>query len=317
MSLDGRAESVDRAVGSLLGVVVGDSAAAPFEGAARATTWDEGRARLAGVLRRPVLHHTDDTEMTLALAGALVDADDAAAVDAHALGQRYRRRHDAAPDRGYGRGTVGVLRALATGPAERAPFAVFPDGSRGNGAAMRVAPVALRFPGPFGEPTRAAVASRDAAVTHAHADGIAGAVLQAEAVAHAAWTGTFGPDFLDLVRSHDLAPRMAAQLDELDQHLDALPRSPRVFSHLAGEATAIGSVPLAWWLAMTAGDAATLLARACALGRDADTVAAMAGAIHGAVHGERAWELAWLSACEPDAVGAARDLARSLADPTG
>ncbi|WP_210408401.1 ADP-ribosylglycohydrolase family protein, partial [Allokutzneria sp. NRRL B-24872] len=58
------------------------------------------------------------------------------------------------------------------------------QGSRGNGAAMRVAPLGAHF---ADDPARAAMeAALSAEVTHPHPEGVAGAVAVALAAAHAA-----------------------------------------------------------------------------------------------------------------------------------
>ena len=79
-----------------------------------------------------------------------------------------------------------ILHQIRDGvPWRQAAAAAFGgQGSCGNGAAMRVAPLGAYHPD---RPTTAAeLAIRSAEVTHAHPEGIAGAVLVAVAAAHAA-----------------------------------------------------------------------------------------------------------------------------------
>jgi hypothetical protein len=83
------------------------------------------------------------------------------------------------PNRGYGVGAFTILRRIRTGtPWPVAAAEAFGgEGSCGNGAAMRVAPVGAYFPD--APATAAAQAEASAEVTHAHAEGIAGAIAVA------------------------------------------------------------------------------------------------------------------------------------------
>lgn len=124
---------------------------------------------------------TDDTAMALSVVDELKER---RSIDQPSLAQRFARRHLADPQRGYGAGAHEVLSAISEGvPWDKASKRVFEgQGSKGNGAAMRAAPLGAFF---TLEPLSTVVeqAHRSAAVTHAHLDGQAGAV----AVAVAAW----------------------------------------------------------------------------------------------------------------------------------
>ena len=128
--------------------------------------------------------YTDDTEMALAIAEVLSDD---GLLDQPRLASAFARRHALDPHRGYGSNTREVLRAIERGgdwqTAARAAFGG--RGSHGNGAAMRAAPVGAYFV-PEGFERVAAEAYRSAEVTHAHSDGIAGAIAVAVAAAWAA-----------------------------------------------------------------------------------------------------------------------------------
>ncbi|MDQ3974756.1 MAG: ADP-ribosylglycohydrolase family protein, partial [Actinomycetota bacterium] len=127
----------DRVVGALLGLFVGDAAGARSEGGPP----DPGRAVPEPAPGR--WSYTDDTQMALALAEHLLEAD---GVDPERLARRFQARYE--PRRGYGYGTRQVLAAWHAGtPVTEAAGALFDGGSFGNGAAMRVAPVGARFHG--------------------------------------------------------------------------------------------------------------------------------------------------------------------------
>ncbi|WP_084724817.1 ADP-ribosylglycohydrolase family protein, partial [Streptacidiphilus melanogenes] len=129
-------------------------------------------------------HWTDDTAMALALLRVLVFQD---AVHQEDLALSFGATFLADPARGYGRGMRGLLPVLADRPADwRAESRKLfrGEGSLGNGAAMRVAPLGAWFAGDLDEAV--AQAAFSAEVTHAHPEALAGAVAVAAAAALAA-----------------------------------------------------------------------------------------------------------------------------------
>ncbi len=276
-------------IGALLGALSGDCVGAPSEGS-RGVPVPVARRRVRRALARRTLRYTDDTQLTLALIDHLVLDDDR--VDADLLARRMLARYD--DRRGYGAGMRRLVGLWRDGlPVGDAATAVFPDGSFGNGAAMRVAPVGLRW---AGQPDLlTAVAERSARVTHAHPVGIDGAVVQAHAVAVAATTGRFGID--------DLAA-LPAGTDELRDGLAAAVRLPdgasagTAASTLGTSPIAQRSLPAALWCAATCENIEETVTLAIAMGGDTDTVAAMAGAVRGAALGADAIPDSWHRALE-------------------
>jgi poly(ADP-ribose) glycohydrolase ARH3 len=167
----------DRARGALLGTFVGDALGMPFEGVAPAEVPE--RLEMLDARLGPGTY-TDDTQMAIALAESLLDRD---GVDAQALGRAFVDAHD--PRRGYGSGTTEVLRLVRSGidPHDAARSAFGGEGSQGNGAAMRIAPVAVCYAHDAAALAQAARAS--ARVTHAHPLAVDAAVAQAAAIAAA------------------------------------------------------------------------------------------------------------------------------------
>ncbi len=129
---------------------------------------------------------TDDTAMALAIVEALTARE---TIDPADLAARFVARHRAEPWRGYGRGAHAILGALADGvPWARAAAEAFGGaGSYGNGGAMRVAPLGAYFADDL--PRALAEAARSAAPTHAHPEGVAGAIAIAAAAAIATTMG--------------------------------------------------------------------------------------------------------------------------------
>lgn len=151
---------VDRARGALLGTFVGDALGMPFEGAPPGAVPAE-LEMVESRLGRGC--YTDDTEMMIVLAESLI-AD--GSVQPESLARRFLERHDRR--RGYGAGTLGVFAAWRDGiPVDTAAREAFGgQGSIGDGAAMRIAPVGVRLRS--GPGTRAGAPQRDG---HAHPPG--------------------------------------------------------------------------------------------------------------------------------------------------
>jgi poly(ADP-ribose) glycohydrolase ARH3 len=259
----------------MLGLALGDAIGAPFEGGAvERFAW-----KVIGRLGRSETKWTDDTQMSLDLADSLVAC---GGVDQDDLAQRFARGFN--PFRGYGGGAARLLKRIRKGADWReANRAVFPDGSYGNGAAMR-APVVGVFhasrPGGLVEAT-----TRTAEVTHAHPLGIEGAVVVAAAAAAAA--GDEDP-FEAAAAEARLDPfverfgRARAWLRD-----DAAPEPAEVVGALGNGIAAAESCVTAVYLAarFRAAPFMELLSFTADCGGDVDTIGAMAGGIWGAARG--------------------------------
>ena len=294
----------DAAVGALLGAFVGDALGMPYEGRPGHAVPDVVEMRDG---RAPAGSYTDDTQMTMALAESLLRC---GTVDEHDLAAAFRARFE--PERGYGSGTRTVMDLWEAGvTVQDAARRVFDgEGSPRNGAAMRVAPVAVRF---FRDVDRVVTeARRSAVVTHRHPEGVDGAVVQAVAVAAA----LCGRDPFRAAVAAASTPPMRRRLDELAATApDAL--CPRT---LAGTAwavpsTAVGSVPVAVVVGSRARTFEEAVAVAVRCGGDTDTVASMAGAIAGARFGAHSVPGRWYDALEDGTCGRTHvaDLAVALA----
>lgn len=129
--------------------------------------------------RRP-WRWTDDTAMAISIVDTLAAHD---RVDPDDLARRFAAAHAAEPVRGYGAGAHRILEAIHGGtPWEVAARSAFRgQGSAGNGGGMRAAPIGAWFAGELDRAATEAAAS--AAPTHAHVDGVAGAIAIAVAAA--------------------------------------------------------------------------------------------------------------------------------------
>lgn len=131
-------------------------------------------------------HVTDDTIMAIAIVDALRVH---GRIDQDALAHRFAADHARHSDRGYGATAGRLLRSISNGTHwQIAAGEVFGNqGSMGNGAAMRAGPIGAYFADDPSAAVAHAIASAE--VTHAHADGIAGAVAVSTAAATAAIQG--------------------------------------------------------------------------------------------------------------------------------
>ncbi|RMD83778.1 MAG: ADP-ribosylglycohydrolase family protein [Candidatus Dadabacteria bacterium] len=223
-------------------------------------------------------HYTDDTIMACSILEVLASASH---IDQDLLAARFAERYRQAPGRGYGAMAHKILRALAAGQDwRRVSAAAFGgQGSMGNGAAMRVAPVGAYY---ASDPQRVArEAARSAEVTHAHAEGIAGAIAVAAAAAQAARGIRSRSEILEAALAAVPAGETATGLRRaLDLGFDVEP--PRAASVLGSgwRVTAPDTVPFALWCAArSAGDFQEAMWTVVAGGGDLDTNCAIVGGI--------------------------------------
>ena len=278
----------DRAGGALFGTFVGDALGMPFEGLSHAVIPEDVEMVEA---RRGRGTYTDDTQMMIALAESLIAR---GRVDAEHLARAFLDAYVA--DRGYGAGTQRVFELWRAGvPVASAAGRVFAgQGSRGNGAAMRIAPVAVCFRDDHERLCVEAAAS--ARVTHAHSVGVDGAVVQAAAIG----AGLRGENILDVARSAAKTSELRGALDAVEGLLRGDGTLVEVQGRLRSSADACESVAAALYSALAHDRFEAALQFAVRLGGDTDTVAAMTGAVAGARDGYRAIPTRWLEALEDD-----------------
>ncbi|MFT5204622.1 MAG: ADP-ribosylglycohydrolase [Candidatus Aldehydirespiratoraceae bacterium] len=315
--------TADRYRGALLGSASGDALGRPVESMAP----DRIKAR-HGKIREfmpwrgwnggPVGTFTDDTQLTLWTARAILDAgDDHPAAFARTLVERL----DAI--RGMGRATRQAVIRHRDGK----DWWTAGVPSAGNGVAMRVAPLGLAFGHDL--TTLRREAARNAVVTHADRLAVASGIVQAYAVARLTRTapGTldrqaFLAELVDVLagfddagaieRRPDAGPepvRLADRIAELGDMLDLSPS--QAFARTYNGAFVLESLPAAIWAFLAnADDPEEAIVVAVNGGYDADTVAAMTGAMAGAYHGETGLPDRWLDDLE--AAGDIRAIAGRL-----
>ncbi|MFY1632621.1 ADP-ribosylglycohydrolase family protein [Solwaraspora sp. WMMB335] len=289
----------DLARDSLAGLSVGDAL-----GERCARTGHPAQALVAGRLPAPPWRWTDDTEMASVLVEVLTSA---GRVDRDRLAAGFAARYD--PTRGYGRGATELLELVRAGtPWPVAASTVFDGrGSWGNGAAMRVAPLGAYFADSLVRAGAEAVAAAE--VTHAHPEGIAGAVAVAAAASVAARARISG----HRRRAGELIDAVCTVVDRGSQVHRGLQQARALTGHTASAAgarlgngsaaTAADTVPFALWVAAEHLDDYPAAVTACvAAGGDVDTTAAIAGGVVAAytgLAGPGGVPARWLAAREP------------------
>jgi ADP-ribosylglycohydrolase len=263
--------SRQRALQSLRGLSIGDALGCALTNA--------GRGEPSFVA--PPWRYTDDTEMAIAIVEML---DARGAIDQDALALAFAERFARQTERGYGPVAYWILTRIGEGMpwrvASTTPYRG--AGSKGNGGAMRVAPLGAYF---AEAPDRAiSEAMLSAAVTHAHPQGQAGAA----AVAYAATLLARGPgagiDALADVARRTEDSELRAAIEQAAGLKDTDPAEAGRRLGTGQQVIALDTVPFALWAAFTHPRdyraAITLAMRGLAGPRcDADTICAIVGGL--------------------------------------
>jgi ADP-ribosylglycohydrolase len=263
---------LERALASLRGLAVGDALGSQFFVPANYP-----------LLKRRELppgpwQWTDDTEMAASVVAVLA-AD--GRIDQDALAHSFAEHHDF--DRGYGPAVNRMLRLIREGGdwRELAAGLFNGQGSWGNGAAMRIAPLGAWY---AGDPEQAAhQAEISAYTTHQHHEAVSGAMAVAAATALS--TDPAGPptpgDLLDAVIA--LLPRSAVEagLRRAKDMLDYGDTGTVAAVLGCGRRTsAHDTVPFALWSAARAlGDFEGGFWTTAQAGGDVDTTCAIVGGV--------------------------------------
>ena len=282
-----------RAIAAYLGLALGDALGAtvefmtPREIAAQYKVHDTLCG--GGWLRLRPGQVTDDTTMALALGGAILQSGQVDALAAaHAFDDWMRARP---VDIGN---TVrrGLLHFRMTGSPETAPS----EHDAGNGAAMRVLPVALATLGQSEAQVRAACRAQ-AHVTHNNALSDAAT----ECLALMVQDALQGADRDQLLQRH-VAP-LIAQHPEFDFR-----NAPR--SNPSGYV--VETLHAVFQAFFGTADFRECLVDVVNRGGDADTTGAIAGMLAGAIYGQAALPEAWLAGLEPNIRQACIEQAQAL-----
>lgn len=204
----------------------------------------------------PACRFTDDSVCTAAVAAWLKEDPQGSVATLtpilHAAARQYQ-------DRGF----ASRMRAWAQSDDPQ------PYGSWGNGAAMRVSPIALHAPT---DEIALAWAARSTAPTHNHPESVRGAQAVVWAIREA--FRHRDPDRLvqDVAQKFDYPQMLTLDLEH------------ERWAH-AFDVSVQGTVPLALVIAARAGSFRAAMNASCSMGGDADTLASIAGPVAEALYG--------------------------------
>ncbi|WP_283136985.1 ADP-ribosylglycohydrolase family protein [Rhizohabitans arisaemae] len=284
-------DRLTRAAASLHGLAVGDALGSQFFVPANR------EAFTTRTLPPVPWRWTDDTEMACSVFRILTEH---GTVQQDALAASFALHHDF--DRGYGPAVNRMLRLVREGGDWRtlATGSFGGQGSWGNGAAMRIAPLGAWF---ADDPAQAVQQARlSAEVTHTHAEGVAGAIAVAVAAAVAASPDPLSPGaFVDAVLAHTPRSRVRDGLAEARYLLTV--GDPLLAARALGngrDVTAQDTVPFTVWAAArNLDDFERAFWTTAAAGGDVDTTCAIVCGIVGARVGAERLPRTWLTATEP------------------
>jgi len=301
------AAAIARARQSLIGLSVGDAFGETMFGEPREVATRAAKRLIS--TRRP-WRWTDDTAMALSIVEVLERFD---GIDPDALAEAFARRWAEDPNRGYGQGAYNLLARVSHGAPWRheAQRLFNGQGSYGNGAAMRAAPIGAYFAADL-DRTRSQ-ALRSAEPTHTHPDGAAGAVAVAVAAALVA-SGVERTKLLERVvpfvppgHTHDRVKR-ASQI--------SLEEDPAKVGEELGtglDVAAHDTVPFCLWVAARHLDSyEEAIWTATSQHGDRDTTGAIVGGIVVLATGEEQIPVLWRAAAEALPAGVADSLQSSI-----
>ena len=242
---------------------------------------------------------TDDTQMTLAVAEWLITSTTVCEKD---LLEEFCRVYE--PWRHYGSGTRLILESFPSAKERWADLAtaMFPQGSYGNGSAMRAAPVGLLFHNDLRGLVKTARIS--SIVTHSHYLAIQGAALQAIAVAIVTRGVTESQSVLRILNTalslfEELGQDITVYQIALGRISEGIQRAvpPGKMSEILGNGIkAQEAVPMAIYCFLANSDSYERAVEAAIfLGGDTDTIASMTGSISGAALGEARIPERWIA----------------------
>ncbi len=259
----------ERVIGCIVGGAVGDALGAPFEG--------NGDHDLGNWLCGPLLT-TDDTQLTLATCEAIAET---GVVDPATIADSFRRYFLQRRIRGIGASTLKALSELSAGGHWHSVGAKG-DRSAGNGAAMRVSPLAFCL-----DPTLDAdrqMLRYVCRITHQHDEAFAGALAIVLGVRLAASDERFdGRGLTGRIVEHlpdTLVRDRIAEFASLPAGVSLLD----VAGRFGCGRYVVESVPLALLVVerCLAGGFEHLIFELIRCGGDSDTIASMAGNVAGA-----------------------------------
>ena len=242
-------------------------------------------------------HFTDDTNMALSVYAVLRTH---GGIDQDALAESFAAHFDRS--RGYGRGMRALMARIQKGQHWRDASRSFfgGQGSYGNGGAMRVAPIGAYFAGDVEAVVTHAQAS--AQITHAHPEGMAGAIAVALAASVAYQSRGISPrEFFERIIPHVPGGEVRQGcIDAANLPDDTTPAQAAARLGNGSDMSAQRTVPFAIWCAARfRHDFEAAIWQALSVGGDTDTICAMIGGIVALAAGQDGIPQDWIDRREP------------------
>jgi ADP-ribosyl-[dinitrogen reductase] hydrolase len=259
----------NRVLGCLLGGALGDAWGGPLEGSTGSIRFE--------VPERPVL--SDDTQLTMATCESIMAR---GIVDPETLASHFRSWFLEGRIRGIGSSTLKALRDLAAG-THWALAGTRGEYAAGNGAAMRIAPLAFLLD-PANPRDRTTI--RDVCrITHHNDEAYVGAlavVLAIRSVLSGAWSHQ--RSFLSVVV--ESLPDSAVR-DRIESLLPLQTPASEVARRFGASSHVVDTVPLALYCAQSVAlqPLPDVLVQTISVGGDTDTISSITGQIAGSVAG--------------------------------
>ncbi|HUF02634.1 MAG TPA: ADP-ribosylglycohydrolase family protein [Aridibacter sp.] len=259
----------DRIAGCLLAGALGDAIGAAFE----------GHPPNPDIAVPQNLRFTDDTQLTIATCESIIES---RTVDPGNIAQQFVKSFLDRQIDGIGASTLKSLMELSAG-GHWASVGAVGERSAGNGAAMRIAPLAFVLDPDIDSDRRTI---RDICrITHRNDEAYAGALAIVRSIRHALAGNPLDDQLIstltDSVHDSLVRDRLVALKDSslsIEDYADRFGTSGYV----------VDSVPIAILSAVRSSDLVSTFHQIIRCGGDTDTIASMFGQIFGAAHGTRA-----------------------------
>jgi ADP-ribosylglycohydrolase len=256
----------ERISGCLLGGALGDAIGSHFEGS----------SGIVDFAIPAVLSVTDDTQLTIATCEAIIDSQ---GVSPQCVANHFLRWFRQRRITGIGSSTLKALTELDAG-GHWALVGATGERAAGNGAAMRIAPLAF-FLDPDSAADRQAI--RDVCrITHRNDEAYIGALALLWSIRRSSSIGKLDLDLLGFLaemlpdsRLRDRIADLAASVPSIDQYA----------SRFGTTGYVVDSVLLAILAAIQCSDPMDSIRQLVCCGGDTDTIASMFGQLYGAANG--------------------------------